>query len=224
MLKVYALIVIGGFCSAAHFLSMPAALAQPAPGPASKFDLRIARVGETYQGFRVRPDTGESWQIEQLSWRKVVEADPVPVGNYDILLNVADEGLLPIRIDKLSGHAWFLQARQWVKYDEPDKEAPKAAGPVDAKGKTYQFRQARVGAMLHLLRFEAKSGSAWVLRGNGAFVPLTEGGDAPPAGDYDVTMIATEKNWMAFRIDRVSGMSWLLRANIWVKIKEPEPE
>jgi hypothetical protein len=226
MPKPHLLVLIGlclGHVVADDALAQPG---DPPPAPVKKHELRIVRVGETYQGFRLRSDTGESWQIEAGAWRKVVEADPVPVGGYDILLAVAGENLLPMRIDHTTGHTWFLQARQWVKYDEPDAAdgaAKKPKGAAEAKGKNYDFRQARVGDVLHLLRFETRTGAAWVLRGTGAYVPLTETGPVP-AGDYDVTTVATEKNWMAFRLDRLSGAAWLLRNNAWIKVKEPEPD
>jgi hypothetical protein len=229
MSKLHAVVVISGvwLVAAAGVIAQEAA--EPAPGP--KYDLRIVRVGDTYQGFRFRPDTGESWQIVTLSWRKVAEADPLPAGKYDILLNVEGDNLLPIRVDHKTGHAWFLQARQWVQYDEaqppakqdeakPDEKAADGAKGPAAKAKHYEFRKARVGANLHLIRLETKTGETWLLKGNGAFAPMIETGPVPP-GDYDVTTVATEKSWMAFRIDRASGTSWMLRADVWVKIKEP---
>ena len=230
MSKLLAVVVISGVWLVAAAGVIAQESGEPAPGP--KYDLRIVRVGDTYQGFRFRPDTGESWQIVKLDWRKVTEGDQLPAGKYDILLNVAEDSLLPIRVDHKTGHAWFLQARQWVRYDEadakqdgakpPDGEKP-ADGVKAGKGKNYEFRKARVGANLHLIRLETKTGETWLLKGSGAFAPMVETGPVP-AGDYDVTTVATEKSWMAFRIDRASGASWMLRADVWVKVKEPDPE
>jgi hypothetical protein len=222
----------------------PEPLRPEASPSANRFELRIVRIGNTYQGFRFRTDTGESWQIAGGAWQKVVEADPVPLGRYDILLLTAQggqEGFLAMRVDHVSGHTWFLQARQWVKYDEPEERAerdPKTdakpngkpdaktdgnAALAAAKSKNFEFRQARVGDMLHLVRFDIKTGAAWVLRGTGAYERLAETGPVPE-GDYDLTTVATDKTWMAFRLDRRSGTAWLLRNNTWHRVKDPEPE
>jgi len=195
---------------------------QPA-AKSKKFELRIVRLRDTYQGFRFRPDTGESWQISKEGWIKMAEADPVPVAKYDLLLVTTEENLTVFRVDRASGHTWQLQARLWVKYDEPSKDDAKPKAPAPAEGKSYDFRQVRVGNTLHIVRFDTKSGATWHLRGNEGYEPLGETG-AVGAGDYDVTMVATEKTWMAFRINRATGASWLLRQNTWYKVKEPEPD
>jgi hypothetical protein len=59
----------------------------------------------------------------------------------------------------------------------------------------------------------------WHIKGD-TFEPLGEIGKVP-AGDFDLTMIAGQKNWMAFRLDRKSGTTWLLQANIWQEVTEP---
>jgi hypothetical protein len=73
---------------------------------------------------------------------------------------------------------------------------------------------------LYLLRFHTRTGLAAVVQGDGYEFQGETG--AVPAGDFDVSMIADEKQWMAVRADRSTGTTWLLQANQWNRVAEPK--
>ena len=98
--------------------------------------------------------------------------------------------------------------------------AQKPAGAPAAKGKEYELRLVRVGNTFQSVRFKVRSGEAWTMNGD-RYTKIPETGPVP-AGDYDVTLVTDDTNWMAFRIDRVSGTTWQLRNNKWVPVKEPD--
>ncbi|WP_439629095.1 hypothetical protein [Gemmata sp.] len=183
--------------------------------PAAKaFELRSVGVGDTYKCVRFRPGTGEAWQLSDGRWEKLEEAAAPPAGDYDVLLIPAGV-LLAVRVDRATGATWLVQGGKWT----PIKEPPAKGNPAKpAPG--YSLRHTRVGDQLHVLRFHTATGAAWHLGGD-KFVLLRETGPVP-AGDYDVTMVAGQKEWMAFRIDRTSGKTWLLLANQWSAATEPE--
>ena len=192
--------------------------ADRAAAPARKgYELRMLGVGNTYQGMRFKLATGETWQIAGGRWLKIPEAGPLPAGDYDVLLIPAGESFLAVRIDRSGGATWLFQARRWNRVGEPPAGA-KPNGP-GARGGGYRLRHARVGDRLHVLRFHTRTGAAVVE--TDAYQDLAETGPVPP-GDYDVTMIAGEDDWVAFRIDRSTGTTWLLRARQWVKVDEPD--
>ena len=70
------------------------------------------------------------------------------------------------------------------------------------------------------MRFHIGTGAAAHIQRD-TFRPLGETGPVPP-GDFDITMVATDQNWMAFRLDRAAGTTWLLTANTWKLVREPE--
>jgi hypothetical protein len=88
------------------------------------------------------------------------------------------------------------------------------------RGPGYAVRHVRVGNQLHIVRFHTTTGEAWHVNGDG-YEPLGEFGPVP-AGEFDVTLVAGGKNWMGFRLDRKAGTTWLLRADTWHRVAEPE--
>jgi hypothetical protein len=202
-------------CSAAH-LAQGAEKDKPAPG-AKAFEMRLLRIGDTYQGLRFNTATGESWQINLEKWEKVPETEAPAVGEYQITLIAGENGFLALRLERTTGATWLLKERKWNRIKEPAAQA-KAAEP--AAGTGYELRPIQVGGQLHVIRFHTGTGAAAHIDGT-AYEALAEPGPLP-AGTYDVTMMATKERWMAFRFDHASGGTWLLRANRWAKVAEPE--
>jgi hypothetical protein len=85
------------------------------------FDLRLVRVGDTFQGIRFKPATGESWLIAGTKWVAIDETDKdkVPAGDYDIKMVSTDQDFTAFRFDRGTGATWQLKARKWVKIEEP---------------------------------------------------------------------------------------------------------
>jgi hypothetical protein len=192
----------------------PAARGEPPAAPAKGYELRVANVGDVYQSVRFKPATGESWHLRNGRWEKLEEGAAPPAGDYDIVL-VPAESLVALRLDRSTGATWLAQGGKWVPIKEP------AAKPGAAKpGPGYALRHVRKGPQLHVLRFHTTTGETWHING-GAFELQGETG-AVPAGEFDITMIAGKENWMAFRLDRKSGKTWLLEANKWNLAAEPE--
>jgi hypothetical protein len=185
--------------------------------PAKGYELRVVNVGEVYKAIRFKPATGESWQLLGGRWEKLPEVAPPPAGDYDVLL-IPAESLLALRLDRATGATWLVQGGRWTPIKEPLPAKPGAQAP--RPGPLYALRHVRLGNQLHVLRFHTKTGTAWHING-GTFQQQREIGPVP-AGQFDVKMIASQANWMAFRVDRKSGKTWLLQANQWDLAAEPE--
>jgi hypothetical protein len=177
--------------------------ASAAVAAAKGFELRIVAVGDTFHGIRFKPASGESWRILNGAWEKLEEAAAPPAGDYDITIIPAEA---------------LLRKGKWNLVKEPpaDPKAP-AAKPA---GPGFAMRHITVGDQLHVVRFHTKTGATWHLGGD-TFEPLAEFGKVP-AGEFDLTLIASKKDWMGFRIDRKAGTTWLLQANLWQQVAEPE--
>jgi hypothetical protein len=190
---------------------------KPVAPPPKAYELRIVAVGDSYKGIRFKPGTGESWQILNGQWEKLEDTVVPPAGDYDITIIPADS-LIALRIDRTTGSTWLLTKGKW----SPVKEPPLKPGAPAAKpaGPGYGLRHIRVGDQLHVLRFHTTTGATWHI-GSDMFEPLGESGKVP-AGDFDLTLIAGTKNWMGFRLDRKTGKTWLLEANSWQEVLEPE--
>jgi hypothetical protein len=187
------------------------------PAAGKGYELRVVAHGDAYNGIRFKPTTGESWKILNGRFEKLEEVAAPPAGDYDVVI-IPAEILLAVRIDRSTGSCWLLAKSKWNPVTEP---APKlGAAPAKAPGPDCALRHIVVGEQLHVVRFHTKTGETWHLSGD-TFAPMGEFGKVP-AGDFDLTMIASKKDWMAFRLDRKSGKSWLLQANIWAEITEPE--
>jgi hypothetical protein len=182
--------------------------------PAKGFELRILVVGEMYHGIRFKPATGESWQMLRGAWEKLEETAAPPAGDYDITI-IPAEALLAVRVDRATGSTWLLQKGQWNRVKEPAAD-PKAPKP----GPGFAVRYTLVTEQLHVVRFHTKTGAAWHIVGD-EYEPLGELGNVP-AGEFDLTLIAGKKDWMGFRIDKKAGATWILKANIWHKVTEPQ--
>lgn len=204
-------------------LALPAVLAaQEDKAPVRKpFEVRLVRIGETYQGIRFKPATGEAWQIRGDKWDKLAEGEAPLAGDYDVILILADEKLLSLRVERATGATWLLGAGKWNRIKEPaakDKEKEKEKIARGRQG--FELRHLRLGDSLHVVRFHRGSGAAWRIERD-SYERLAETGPVP-AGDYDITLMATDTNWMAFRLEADSGAYWLFRKNQWDKVTEPE--
>src|SRR5262249_39083261 len=72
------------------------------------------------------------------------------------------------------------------------------AEPAPAKAaKVYELRMIRVGDMYEAIRFKVATGESWLAEG-GKWEKIPETGDVA-AGDFEVTMVATEKDFVAMR-------------------------
>jgi hypothetical protein len=83
------------------------------------YELRMVRVGNTFQGIRFKPATGETWLIVGPKWEPLEESGPVPAGDYDITLVATEEAFSAFRFDRKAGTTWILKERKWVKLQEP---------------------------------------------------------------------------------------------------------
>lgn len=118
-----------GGCCLGLLLALDFAAAQPVePKPGLKiepkmrrdYELRIIRVGNTFQGLRFRNSTGESWMLVTDKFEKIPETGFVPAGDYEITLITDDNNWMAFRIDRLTGATWQLKNRQWNKMKEPE--------------------------------------------------------------------------------------------------------
>jgi hypothetical protein len=87
--------------------------------PPKNFEMRTVRVGNTFQGIRFKPATGETWLINGRMWDKIEETGAVPAGDYDIFMVATEQDFTAFRFDHLTGATWHLQNRKWVKVQEP---------------------------------------------------------------------------------------------------------
>lgn len=108
----------------------------------------------------------------------------------------------------------------WGLAPTPLAVAQKADPMPAQKRKEHELRIIRVGNTFQGVRFKTATGEAWMMVGD-KFEKLAESGPVP-AGDYDITLVTDDTNWMAFRIDHATGATWQLRNNKWVKVKEPD--
>jgi hypothetical protein len=96
-----------------------------------------------------------------------------------------------------------------------------AADPAPAAKKgDYEFRLIRVGNTFQGVRFKVATGESWYIDRD-KYVAIAEAGPVA-TGDFDITLVTDDTNWMAFRIDRLSGATWQMRGNKWIKVKEPD--
>lgn len=84
-----------------------------------RHELRVIRVGKTFQGLRFKVSTGESWQLVVDKYEKIAETGPIPPGDYDITLVTDDSDWTAFRMERNSGFTWQLKNRKWVKFKEP---------------------------------------------------------------------------------------------------------
>jgi len=117
------LVLLGVVCICGVLSMPPAALGQkPAPQPPKNdYELRIIRVGKTFQGVRFKVSTGQSWTLAGDKFEKVAESGPVPPGDYDIQLITDDMNWMGFRIDRRTGATWALRDQRWVKFKEPEE-------------------------------------------------------------------------------------------------------
>lgn len=150
-------------------------------------------------------------------WEKLPEAAALPAGNYEVVLIPTEKSFLAIRFDRNTGATWLFQARQWNKVKEEGVPAGKKEQPATAD---HAIRYVRVGNQLHFLRFNAKTGATATIQVD-TYQVLAETGPVP-LGDFEVTMIGTNEKWIAFRVNRASGSTWLLKDRKWFRANEPK--
>ena len=181
---------------------------------APPYTFHILQFGNTYQGFRLKSATGETWQLTAGKWVAVPEAGSLTGGKYEMLLVPTNKNLAAFRFESTSGAIWMMQQRRWTRLDEPA-----TAGKVPA-GTTFRWRQLLLGDTLQILRFNPGTGeSATLVGGQLQSIPEAE---ALRRGDYEVVLVGAGESWMAIRTDRVSGQGWLLRNNQWHKVDDSE--
>ncbi len=102
--------------------------------------------------------------------------------------------------------------------------APRAAAqkedPKAEKVPPYTFTFTVMGEAIHTLRLKISTGESWLTSGS-KWMKIAEAA-AIPAGDYEVAMITTDKDFTAIRFDRKSGTMWQLKDRKWTKIEEPD--
>jgi hypothetical protein len=114
------------------FLLGMAILAQPSAGQGEKpkpppekttsaFEVRIIRVGESYQAIRFKVKSGESWYANGGQWAKIADPEKIPAGSYEVLLVATEKDFSAMRFDRVTGTSWLLRGGdKWVKMTEPD--------------------------------------------------------------------------------------------------------
>jgi hypothetical protein len=119
--------LLGLLAAAAVWAAVPSprpASAQQPERPAAQgrkgYELRLIRVGNTFQSIRFKTETGESWIIVVNKYEKLPENGPVPPGDYDVTLITDGVIFMAFRIDRRTGATWQLKNRQWVKVKEPE--------------------------------------------------------------------------------------------------------
>jgi hypothetical protein len=120
------LVLLTAACAWGILPLQPLAIAQdPKPAPTQKkdYELRIIRMGNTFQAVRFKPATGESWTMKGDSYEKIPETGPVPAGDYDIILVTDDTNWMAFRIDGRTGATWQLRGNRWNRVTEPRPEA-----------------------------------------------------------------------------------------------------
>lgn len=107
----------------------------------------------------------------------------------------------------------------------PDQLAQASGQTVDAppqKRGDYALRVVQVGKKrLGAVRFQTATGESWTIGDGPKFIKMAESGPVP-AGAYDILLSASEDDWMAFRIDRLTGATWQMHQNKWIKISAPD--
>jgi hypothetical protein len=99
--------------------------ADPAPAPKKpEYELRIIRVGNTFQGVRFKVGTGESWYIDREKYVAIAETGPVAAGDFDVTLVTDDTNWMAFRIDRVSGATWQMRNNKWNKVKEADDKGP----------------------------------------------------------------------------------------------------
>src|SRR5688500_12428324 len=108
------------------------------PAAGKGYELRVVAHGDTVNGIRFKPTTGESRKILNGRFEKLEEAAAPPAGDYDVVV-IPAEILLAVRIDRSTGSCWLLTKSKWNPISEP---APKAgASPAKATGPDGALRQ-----------------------------------------------------------------------------------
>jgi hypothetical protein len=122
-------VLLGIACTVGVGVLPRAALAQKAepmpPAKGKQFELRLIRVGNTFQSIRFNVITGESWRMAGDKYEKVPESGEVPAGDYDIQLVTDDTDWMAFRIDRVSGTTWQMRGNKWIKVKEPGEKEKK---------------------------------------------------------------------------------------------------
>jgi hypothetical protein len=116
-LLLVVLFLLAGMASAA-----PPEKADPAPAKGKRHELRLIRVGNTFQSIRFNVSTGEAWTIAGDKFEKVPETTPVPAGDYDVTLVTDDTNWMAFRIERVSGSTWQMRGNKWLKIKEPEQK------------------------------------------------------------------------------------------------------
>jgi hypothetical protein len=118
------LVGLVGLLAAWAWASIPEAVAaqkQEMPAAQKKgYELRIIRVGNTFQGIRFNVRTGESWTLSGDRFEKLPETTPVPAGEYEVTLITDDTNWMAFRIDRRTGATWQMRGNRWVQFKEPN--------------------------------------------------------------------------------------------------------
>src|SRR5262245_34287483 len=161
---------------------------EPASAP---YKIELVKIGNTYQGLKYRPATGEAWQIVVDKWEKISEMANCPAGEYQITLIPDENGFQAIRMEILTGTTCLLRNRKWNPIKEPDIEKPAPVPKAARDGQAYELRHVRVGNQLHVLRLHTGTGAVAHIAGD-AYETYPEPAGPVPAGKYEVTMMATK--------------------------------
>jgi hypothetical protein len=97
--------------------------------------------------------------------------------------------------------------------------AGEVGGVARGGGNQCKFRMIQVGGTYQGIRFKPTTGETWQIYESRWF-SIPEPGRVPP-GNYEVTLLATDDGFTAFRLDRTTGATWQLKNRRWIKINEP---
>ena len=79
--------------------AVPPAAAQ-LPAEQDRYELRIIRVGTTFQGLRFKTATGDSWQLVVAHYENIPETGPLAPGDSETTLVTDDNDWTAFRIDR----------------------------------------------------------------------------------------------------------------------------
>ncbi len=97
----------------------------------AKFALVTYAWGNSWGSTKYSPTTGEAFYASNGVWVKHQESAPIPTGQYEIQAAVSSTNYLnTVRLEKVSGRAWYLTNNKWVEMKNPEAGgAPPANRP-----------------------------------------------------------------------------------------------
>jgi hypothetical protein len=112
--------VLLGLCLISWCLSPIAAQERPAGTKTPNYQMILVSTGKGWQLLRYKPATGETWSIQDMAWRKILDTEKLPAGDYHVQMVglTAAETWEATRIERGSGRSWIVRDSKWVEIKE----------------------------------------------------------------------------------------------------------